>query len=191
MKISPIFIHLRKAAAILLMLLLFFNWFGYRLVVHYLESRADLKLEAQLDANYFEESELITIKLPLQLSYPTGWQEFERHDGEIEIDGTVYKFVKRKISYDSLILLCIPHKDKMKLKSSENHFNQFAFDFNTTGTRHGQGKALAKNLLQEFTGWEKDFEFCLNVSSYCLQTAHEPGDCHPGFPSSLIEPPCT
>lgn len=159
--------------------------------MQYLETRADMKLEAQLDANDFDESELITIKLPLQLSYPTNWQEFERCDGEISIDGTVYKYVKRKIRYDSLILLCIPHEGKMKLKSSENHFYQLAYDLQAPngGAKQGSEKASAKNLLPEFTHWEKDIEFSHYISSFKSRSAHQPGDCSSGFPRRLIEPP--
>jgi len=62
-------IALRKIAAILLLLILLFNWVGYRLFSDFLMHRADIRLEARLDKNDFREDELVEIKIPLHLPY--------------------------------------------------------------------------------------------------------------------------
>ena len=78
---------LRKIAAILLLIILLFNWVGYRLVSDFLQHRATIQLQAKLDKNDYREDQLIEIKVPLHLPYQLNWREFERFDGEINVVG--------------------------------------------------------------------------------------------------------
>ena len=89
---------MKRTAAILLLLILSFNWVGYRLLSNYLERYADSQMEASLDNNNYNEKDLVEIRIPLQLPYQTNWTDFQRYDGEVEINGIHYKYVKRKIS---------------------------------------------------------------------------------------------
>jgi hypothetical protein len=43
---------------------------------------------------------------------------FERVDGEITVDGKLFKYVKRKIHNGQLVLLCLPDEKKTKLRSA-------------------------------------------------------------------------
>ena len=106
---------LKKLTAILLLALFAFNTVGYRLWIEYVQTRTDAKLEAKLDKGYYNEDELITVKVPVNLPYQTNGKEFERVDGEMNVNGIVYKYVKRMVYNDTLILLCIPHEEKIKL----------------------------------------------------------------------------
>ena len=111
---------LRKIAAILLICLLLFNWYGYRFVTNYLQKKADKQLDARLDVNDYNESQLIEIKVPLDMPYQNNSSEFERHYGEIEINGQIYTYVKRKIENGNLILKCIANTAKQNLKNADN-----------------------------------------------------------------------
>jgi len=111
---------LRKIAAILLICLLLFNWYGYRFVTNYLQKKADKQLDARLDVNDYNESQLIEIKVPLDMPYQNNSSEFERHYGEIEINGQIYTYVKRKIENGNLILKCIANTTKQNLKNADN-----------------------------------------------------------------------
>jgi hypothetical protein len=113
----------KRIAAILLMGILFFNWYGYRLLTSWLEARADHQLEARLDANSYDESQLITLKVPsTHLSYYNSSSQFERVDGQIEIGGVRYKYVERRLFNDSLELRCIPNQASMRLATLKNEF---------------------------------------------------------------------
>ena len=112
--------RVRKIVAISLICLLLFNWYGYRFVTSYLQKKADHQLEARLDVNDYDESQLIEIKVPLNMPYQNSWAEFERHYGEIEISGKIYTYVKRKIEDGNLILKCIPNTTKQDLKNADN-----------------------------------------------------------------------
>lgn len=112
--------HLRKVAAILLICLLLFNWIGYRFVTGYLQKKADRQLEAKIDVNDYNESELIEIRVPLNMPYQNNWSDFQRHYGEIELSGKIYTYVKRKIEDGYLVLKCIPNTAKQSLKNADN-----------------------------------------------------------------------
>jgi hypothetical protein len=113
---------LKKLAAISLLALFVFNIVGYRLLVEYALTEADNNLEARLDKGHFNKSELLTIKVPLNLPYQTNQKDFERINGEINLNGIIYKYVQRKVYNDTLILQCIPHEEKTELQQKANEY---------------------------------------------------------------------
>jgi hypothetical protein len=103
--------------------ILFFNWYGYQLLSSWLQDRADRRLEASLDINAFDQSQLISVKVPVTtLSYYNNTTGFERVDGQIEIGGVRYKYVSRRIYKDSLEYRCIPDQAATRLRSATNEF---------------------------------------------------------------------
>lgn len=114
---------MKRLAAILLVGILFFNWYGYQLLSNYWQDRADRRLEASLDKNDYDESSLISFKVPLtSLGYYNSDGSFERVSGRIEISGVSYQYVKRRIFKDSLEVLCIPNMASIKLQTAKNEF---------------------------------------------------------------------
>jgi hypothetical protein len=113
---------LKQTAAIFLLLLLSFHWYGYRVIVSYWQGIADQKMEKRLDIRDYNESELVEIRVPLNMPYQTGFTAFERCYGEIEIDGIVHAYVKRRIENGDLILKCIPDHEKQAIKNASNTF---------------------------------------------------------------------
>lgn len=102
---------------------LFFNWYGYQLLSNYWQDRAERKLEASFDQNNYDESALISFKVPLTtLSYYTSTPGYERVNGQIDINGVRYQYVKRRIFGDSLEVLCLPNLTSMKLRTASNDF---------------------------------------------------------------------
>jgi hypothetical protein len=114
---------LKRLAAILLMGVLFFNWYGFQLLTNYWQDRAERKLEASLDRNNYDESALISFKIPLtSLSYYNSAPGYERVNGQIDINGVRYQYVKRRIFGDTLEVLCLPNLTSMKLRTASNDF---------------------------------------------------------------------
>lgn len=118
--------------------ILFFNWYGYQLVTSFLQDRANHSLEARLDKDNYDESQLVSVRIPLtSLSYYTSSTSFERVDGQIELGGVQYKYVKRRIFKDSLEVLCIPDQSAMGLTKAKNEFFR---QVNDLQQHNGQGK---------------------------------------------------
>jgi hypothetical protein len=122
---------LKPITAILLLVIHVFNMGGYRIVFTQLEKKASDQLVQQLDKEEYDDSQLIEMKVPLPMPYQTNWADFERYNGEIEISGVHYNYVKRKVQNDTLILLCIPNQGKMKLNSAKEQFFSLVNDIST------------------------------------------------------------
>ncbi len=150
---------MRKLAAIALLAIFTFNMMGYQLVYNYLAGKADADLEMALDARDYNDGDLISIKQPTHLPYYNKTQSFQRIDGEVEINGVKYKFVKCRINNDSLEMLCIPNVAKMKIEQSKNDYAKFAHDFQQDPNKKKSdsgNKSLQKSLsefeeLRQFT----------------------------------------
>ena len=182
---------MKRTAAILLSGILFFNWVGYRLFTSYLESKADLQLQAQLDDNNYEESELISIKAPASsLPYYTNSKQFERVDGQVEIGGIQYKYVKRRLYNDSLELMCIPNRAAMKLQTAKDEFFKLVNDLQhngqskKTGSHPGSSKNFSvdnytvNDLLNindlSFTTTKRSSGYSFLIRSVYIPTVEQP-----------------
>lgn len=134
------------------MSLLAFNWVGYRLLSGMLEQKADLALEKRIDNADYDEKNLIELKVPLNAPYlPANSTAFERVDGEIEIEGTHYKYVKRKVVDGELVLLCIPNEGKTKIQNSRVDFFKLVNDLNqSSNTNKNKNTASFKSFTTEY-----------------------------------------
>jgi len=155
----------KRVAAILLLVILFFNWLGYRFLTSLLEDKANTNLESRLDDNNYNESELVSIKIPTQhLAYYNNSKTFERVDGEIEISGIQYKYVKKRLYNDSLEYLCIPNNDVNKLRTARDEFFKLVNDLqlNGQGKKSSSHSNNSKNFIADY-----DFEeYALNIDVF-------------------------
>jgi hypothetical protein len=119
---------LRRLSAILFLAVLLFNLYGYRVMLSYLQARESVVFQSQLDKEQYSEDDLITIKTPLNLPYYSSSTDFERAYGSVEVNGMVYEYVKRRVSHDTLELLCIPNKTKAHLQSTQSAFVKLSVD---------------------------------------------------------------
>jgi len=183
---------LRKIAAILLIFLLAFNWYGYRIVISVMQNDADRKLEASLDNSEYDESQLIEIRTSMNLPYQQRYTDFERAYGEIEIDGKNYTYVKRKVDGDVVILKCIANKSKQQLKKIDNDFTKANNGLNTDQPgKHDQQSSFAKNFWNEYDGENsptsvnKDIflhkhglnAYLFYIPEVSINTPHQPPEC--------------
>jgi hypothetical protein len=144
---------LKKIASILLLGMLLFNWCGYRWVINYLQKDADIQLEARLDKNDYDESQLIEIKVPINMPYQSDWAAFERYDGEIEVNGVHYKYVKRKVQDGQLVLKCIPNQTKQRLENVKDDLFKIVNDLQQDHAAKkptAPNSILVKNVLGDF-----------------------------------------
>lgn len=137
----------------MLLALLLFNCCGYRWVINIVQQHADTRLEAKLDRNEYAEEDLIEIKVPVSMPYQTDWAAFERYDGEIEVNGIHYKYVKRKVQDGQLVLKCIPNHAKQHLESAKDDLFKIANDLqqdNAAKKSGTPGFSLVKSVLGDY-----------------------------------------
>jgi hypothetical protein len=181
---------MRKLVAIFMLAVFAFNVAGYQLVYNYLSNKSDKNLESALDANNYKDEDLITIKQPTNLPYYTDSKEFQRVDGEVEINGIKYKYVKSRIYNGYLEMLCIPNKAKMQIEESKNDYAKVAHDFqqNDTQKKDGPQKSFQKSLSE----YEEQALLSIDCGSKTLSTIYVlvnsvPGENH--FFTTVEQPP--
>ena len=144
---------MKKFSAIFLIALFLFNLFGYRILFNYEQQQSDVRLEASLDKQEYNDADLVTIKVPLSLPYVNNQQNFERVDGEITVNGKILKYVKRKITDGNLILLCLPNDNKMRIESAKDEFFKYAnglLQNNHSKESNNTRSGVSKNLMTEY-----------------------------------------
>lgn len=189
---------MRKIAAILLICLLVFNWYGYRFVTSYFQKKADNQLEAKIDVNDYDESQLIEIRVALDMPYQVSSSQFERHYGEVELNGKIYAYVKRKIDNGYLVLKCIPNTVKQNIKNADN----LLFTANNGLDQEHNGKSnsplgnIFKSIFSDYDDYSQNYNLKIAddnnhkplqegtsfFNSVCLPVSEQP----PEVPSSLL-----
>jgi hypothetical protein len=131
---------------------------GYRAWFYYVERKADITMESRLDLNQYDESDLLSLTIPLNNPYQIEQTRFERINGEINFQGKTYKLVKRKVTDGNLVLLCIPDSHKMVLKKAKTEFGNETSGL-TSNSKNSSGSGTQKNFsgsdyLKQFTNLE-------------------------------------
>jgi len=135
-----------------------FNLTGYRFFFRYYINQSNQQIAQQADNSRYSDSELTEIKIKLNLPYVTDWSGYERYDGEMELDGKHYNYVKRKVSQDTLYLLCLPNETKTKLSIEKNDYAAKVNDM--PAGKDNTNSSVKKNiLLNEFSQQLIYFDF--------------------------------
>lgn len=115
-----------------------FNMAGYQVVFSILDNMATQKLDARLDAGDYTEESLVEIRVPLNMPYQDRVTAFERHYGEITIEGKAYTYVKMRIDKDMLVLKCIANSGKQQLKNTTDNLvkSNTGQDMENTGKKN-------------------------------------------------------
>ncbi len=150
---------MKKLAAILLLGVLIFNCAGYRLLLSFMDKQATVRLEQRLDAGDYDESQLVEVKIPLNLPYHNNWSEYETFYGQVNYDGKYFQYVKRKVSNDTLYLLCLPHDEKTRINTARVDLFKSMNDLPVDGNNNSPRATFLKLLLNEFLQTQ---DFCHN-----------------------------
>ena len=184
---------MKRLTAISFLLLLLFNLAGYQLWFYYAQQKFDTQLLARLEKESYNEEDLITLKVPLSLPYQTDWKEFERVDGEINLDGKIYKYVKRKVQDGQLILLCLPDKDKIRLQTAKQNFFKITAGVQTDAPAKKGSPPVPHSFKSTVSDFEEHFHsWSVRAcgADYLKHTrvANQPALCHYFYPS-IEQPP--
>jgi len=125
------------------------------------------KVTQRINADDFEKSETITIKIPLSIPY-YGDTDFERVDGEIEHEGQFYRLVKQKLQKDTLYIVCIRDTRAEHIHEAlSDYVKTFAdqsADRSGTGTTHSFIKDYVAASFSRHVGaagWSSALDFAL------------------------------
>ena len=157
-----------------------------------MQQRSDKHLEALLDKEQYDERDLVTIKVPLSLPYQTSWKEVERVDGEVNLDGKLYKYVKRMYYEGEMIYWCLPNEQKMQIQTARDEFFKYANDLlqnNSSKKSDHSNNNFSKNTLSDYDDHQQSYDF---TSSLSLIQYNAPADnlsLPPGITDTPAQPP--
>ena len=136
-----------------------FNTVGYRFAFSFLETRSTVQLELAIDEGNYEEQNLIEIQIPLNMPYLSD-KEYEVAYGETNINGIQYQYVKRKISNNTLYMLCLPNIDKSNLVAAKNNIEKNDIELNQhSSNKKNPAHSITKSLQQEYLQSTKEHIF--------------------------------
>jgi len=158
----------KKLAAISLLILLVFNFIGYRLLFSFLQEKAEKNIVAKIDKQDYNNADLITLTVPLSMPYLTDSKDFENKDGEITLNGKVYHYVKQKISQGNLILKCLPDEQQTHLQNARADFFKLANELqpNSSSKKSGDNSQIIKLTISDYEELQTS-----SIHSYSTQIA--------------------
>ena len=138
------------------------NGIGYKFIANYFEHKAASELQVLLDQNKYKDSDLISFKLPLHLPYIIDSKEFEATEGNIDINGISYQYVKKRVYNDTLEILCIPN---YTISSIRNTKDDFAKQLNAIAT-NDHAKKSSNNPLLKISSSDYTQEHHFNIYTF-------------------------
>ena len=166
--------------------LLILNVSGYYALFLGLQYRNDRAMTRKFDAGTYEQSQLITIKLPLTVPYLGDSKGFERVDGKFWHDGQFYRLVKQKYAQDTLTVVCTKDRESVRIQDA---LSDFVKTFTDTPIQNQANAKLVFSISQDYmqeafslktlaSGWQTE----IIPGGACLQLI-------PAFVFSITHPP--
>jgi hypothetical protein len=180
---------LKRLAAILLIALFIFNLFGYRILFYSIQQQSDIDIEKSLDNDQYNDKDLITITIPLSVPYQNAWSDFERFDGEVNFNGKIYKYVKRKVTQGNLVLLCLPDENKMRLENVKSDLAKTANDFPGMNSKKSINSKVEKNTASDYNQCLADYSIVAINGSDITNSSFIKFSLVSGFDRSPERPP--
>ena len=126
-----------------------FNLVGYRWLFSAIENKATANLEQKISSGEYSDDQLVEIRIPLNMPYYSD-KDYENVYGETDFNGEHYRYVKRKVSGNTLYLLCLPNKGKTSVVKAKNEFTKAVNDVPANKQGSQQKSNFIKLLTSEF-----------------------------------------
>lgn len=148
---------MKKLVATTLLIVHLFNLAGYPFMFRYLMQRSSQQLSQHIDNHRYHESDLMEIKVALNMPYLTPTDGYERIDGELTVGDKNYSYVKRKVLNDTLYLLCLPNQVKDKLTLAAVDYGKTVNDFDADSRQDNAVKKL--NIFNQYHAAITEYSF--------------------------------
>jgi hypothetical protein len=176
----------KRIISIALVLTLLLNTMGYYGIFLGLHYQNDIFMAEVLDADNYDQSNTITLKVPVSIPYMLDKYEFKRVDGQFEHQGELYRMVKQRYVEDTLTVVCV--KD-----IQHKQINQALSDYVKTFTDKTADAKPASKITISFLKDYLPITFSIRstTSGWAAQVIHNSyyQNLLPTFSTSIIHPP--
>jgi hypothetical protein len=144
---------MKKIISISLLVILCFNCIGYKFFANYFENKAIDDMQTAVYNNKYNEADLVSFKTALNQPYNTNTDGYDYVDGEMDVNGTYYQYVKMRVYNDTLEVLCIPNCTKSSISEKKEEWSKQLNDLaNNKQSKKSSTTSLVKTIFSEFTG---------------------------------------
>jgi hypothetical protein len=160
------------------------NTMGYYAIFMGMQYKNSVTMTARLDADQYDESQTMTIEIPLTVPYMTDDADFKRVDGIFEYKGEFYRLVKQKYAKETLTVVVIKDNENKRINEA---MSDYVMSFTDTGDDQDSKITISfiKDyipqtfaILQSSMGWQKDVANAITSNNLI-----------PTFTVSVIHPP--
>src|SRR5882762_7821410 len=138
------------------------NTMGYYAIFLGLQYKNNVTMTARFDADQYDESQAITIKIPMSIPYLADDTEFKRVDGTYQYKGEFYRLIKQRYAQEMLTVICIKDTEKKRISQA---ITDYVMTFGDSG--EDQDNALTISFIKDYipqtfaiittsNGWQSD-----------------------------------
>jgi hypothetical protein len=125
---------------ILLVGILIVNIFGFSIYFYFAEKQTNIAMENKIENELYSDQETIVYKVSARnLPYYTNSKQYELTTGEIEVDGQIKNYIKKRIYQDSIEYVLLNNIPKTKIRNARDEFFKLVYDFEKT-SKHAPKK---------------------------------------------------
>ena len=157
---------------------------GYYAVFLGLQYKHRLAMAEKFDAGMYDESQTITLEIPMSVPYLSDDSEFHRVDGSFEYQGEHYRLIKQKYSKDALIIVLSKDNENKRISEAMTSYVMSFTDTGDDNDSHFTVTFIKDYIPQSFSmlttsnGWQSEV-----VESFASTNLV------PTFTASVIHPP--
>lgn len=108
----------KRFIAILLLNVHLFNLGGYNLVAQYFIHQSEVQIVKEIYENKIDATKLVEIKIPVHLPGIHKWKDYVRVNGQLQLKGVYYNYLRYKMAPDTMSFICIANSVKTRLVSA-------------------------------------------------------------------------
>ncbi|AYL96027.1 hypothetical protein [Mucilaginibacter celer] len=109
---------MKRLIAILLLNVHLFNLGGYNLAFQYFIHRSEVQIVKEIYENKIDKTRLVEIKIPVRLPNISSWNGYVQDQGQLQLKGVYYNYLRYKITRDTMSFICIANAVKTRLVSA-------------------------------------------------------------------------
>ncbi|QEC74483.1 hypothetical protein [Mucilaginibacter ginsenosidivorax] len=109
---------MKRFIAILLLNVHLFNLGGYQFVFQYFIHQSEVQIVKEIYENKIDATKLVEIKIPVHLPGIKKWDHYVRDNGQLQLKGVYYNYLRYKMSPDTMSFICIANSVKTRLVSA-------------------------------------------------------------------------
>lgn len=176
---------IRRLLAFVTLIVFLLNVLGYYGILLGIKELSGGRMAKRLETEMYDLGGNLTIKVPLAIPFETTAEHFEGDGGQFEMDGQVFRVMKKRHYNDTLYIVCIKDDRTTRINSAlEDHVQSYA------GKDNGTDKQTpVPGLIKDFIsgvislassgiGWEKDIQWtslaCSFLETYSVSITHPP-----------------